>query len=472
MKILLIYPDTDPLSIIPSGLINIEPLGLEYLAGELAEHNVKILDLKIVKEWSSAVEQFQPDIVGITGTVVHTTRMLEILNNIKNMFPAATTVVGGPHATLVPDDFLSPAVDALVPYHQPAAFRSLVEAVERGRDLRGVDGILLRSNFGWEITYPLPAPNSLNHLPLPRRDLTSGYRHKYCHLVWKPVALMITSVGCPHGCSFCPCPVLTDRRVLRRQPEIFLQELEQIAEPYIYIGDDNLFFDYQNASRIAELIRRAGIKKEYYALSRADSIVKHPDLVELWAGIGLKKVFIGLESPNDDEIKALNKKGTVSENNRALEILHANNVDPLGAFIINPDYVRADFDRILEYMDRMEIYYFEFTVLTPFPGTQFYDEVKSDIISYDTRLFDLAHSLFPTRLPQNHFYRELSRLHRKAASPIRAMRINPVVSPFKRMAYFRQAPQLVRLFLSARKSYRMISCMPERNSEQTQYAKR
>jgi radical SAM superfamily enzyme YgiQ (UPF0313 family) len=279
-------------------------------------------------------------------------------------------------------------------------------------------------------------------------------------------------VGCPHGCSFCPCPVLTDRRVLRRQPEIFLQELEQVTEPYIYIGDDNLFFDYHHASRIAELIKRTGIKKEYYVLSRADSIVKHPNMVEQWADIGLKKVFIGLESPNDDEIMALNKKGTVSENNRALEILHANNVDPLGAFIINPDYVRSDFDRILEYMDRMKIYYFEFTVLTPFPGTQFYDDVKSDIISYDTRLFDLTHSLFPTNLPQHRFYRELKRLHRKAASPIRAMRINPVVSPFRRLAYFRRAPQLVKLFLSARKSYRMLSRMPEKVTRQVQHAKR
>ncbi len=257
-----------------------------------------------------------------------------------------------------------------------------------------------------------------------------------------------------------------------RQPEIFLKELAQVTEPYIYLGDDNLFFDFNHASRIAELIRSYGIKKEYYALSRADSIVKHPNLVEQWADIGLKKIFIGLESPNDDEIKALNKKGTVYENNKAIEILHANNVDPLGAFIISPDYVRDDFNRILEYMDRMRIYYFEFTVLTPFPGTPYYEKASEEIISEDRRLFDLAHSLFPTRLRQQQFYRELSRLHRRAASPIRAMQINPHVSPFRRLAYFRQAPQLARLFMSARKSYRMLSQLPERTPEHIEYVKR
>ncbi len=456
MNVLLIYPDTDPLSIIPNGLINIEPLGLEYLAGDLSDHDVTILDLKVERHWQRSIERCRPDIVGITGTVVHTRRMLAILDYVRQLHPKALTVVGGPHATLVPGDFATPQVDVLIAGQDIAGFRGLVESVDRGRSPRSVEGVMLQTNHGWTPTAPVKPLRNLDRLPIPRRELTSQYRSKYCHLFWKPVALMITSVGCPHACSFCPCPVLTNRRVLRRSPELVLQELLQIVEPYVYIGDDNLFFDYKHAMRIADLVQRAGLKKQFYVLSRVDDIIKHPDLVEKWAEIGLKKVFLGLESPNDDEIKALNKKGTVSENSRAVEILHANSVDPLAAFIINPNYTRDDFDRILEYMDRMNIYYFEFTILTPFPGTPYYDEVKHDIISQDTRLFDLAHSLFPTQLSVNRFYREFRRLHRRAASPLRAWRIKPVVSPFRRLAYLRRAPQLANLFLSARKAYREL----------------
>lgn len=454
MNVLLIYPDTDPLSIIPGGFINIEPLGLEYLAGDLNDHDVTIVDLKVEKRWRRVIEHCRPAVVGITGTVVHTRRMIAILEYVKQVDPTALTVVGGPHATLVPDDFAASQVDVLIAGQDTACFRRLVASAERGRSLIDVKGLMLRSDQGWTATEPTKPLSDLDHLPMPRRDLTSRYRDKYRHLFWKPVALMMTSVGCPHACSFCPCPVLTGRRVLRRSPELVLQELLQITEPYVYIGDDNLFFDYRHAVRIADLVRRARLKKQFYVLSRADDIVRHPDLIEKWAEIGLKKVFLGLESPNDDEIKALNKKSTVSENNRAVEVLHGNGVDPLAAFIINPNYTRADFDRIIEYMDRMDIYYFEFTILTPFPGTQFYDEVKDDIVSKDTRLFDLAHSLFPTQLPVNRFYREFRRLHRRAASPLRAWRIRPVVSPFHRLAYLRQVPQMAKLFVSARKAYR------------------
>jgi methyltransferase len=182
-------------------------------------------------------------------------------------------------------------------------------------------------------------------------------------------------------------------------------------------------------------------------------------LVEQWAGIGLKKLFLGLESPSDDEIKALNKKGTVNENNRAIEILHEHGIDPLGAFIIRPDYTRGDFDRVIEYMDRMRIYYFEFTILTPFPGTEFHNDVAGELVANDTRLFDLAHSIFPTRLPTDRFYREFSRLHRRTASPLRALRIRPVVSPFRRFAFVRMAPRMANLFWSSRRAYRLLRRM-------------
>lgn len=459
MRILLVYPDTDPLSIIPNGLINIEPLALEYLAGELPDHDVRILDMKVEKHWQRVIDEFQPRLIALTGTVVHQQRMIEVAEYAKIMCHDVTVAVGGPHATLSRHDFESPSIDAVFTGYWTSSFREFVRDIDAGRSPQPAGNMLLRRNGTWEVGENGMPPKDLDHLPMPRRELTAGWRHHYRHLVWKPVALMISSIGCPQRCNFCPCPVLTGHRVLRRMPELFVAELQQLSEPYIYVADDNFFFDYHHAMRIHDLIRDAGISKQYYFLSRVDDIVRHPDLVEKWAQIGLKKVFIGLESPNDEEIKALNKKGSVGENTRALEILHANHVDPLGAFIVRPEYTRADFDRILEYMDRMGIYYFEFTVLTPFPGTAFYEEVEHEIIHHDTRLFDLAHTLFPTQLPTHQFYREYSRLHRRASSPLRAWRIKPTVSPFHHLAYFRLAPRLVTLLIGSRRAYHDLERM-------------
>jgi radical SAM superfamily enzyme YgiQ (UPF0313 family) len=456
MKVLLVYPDTSPESVIPKKLINIEPLGLEYLAGAIPEHEVEILDMKMENPWERKIEEFQPDVVGITGTVIHTHRMLEVLRRVKELNQKTLTVVGGTHATLMPNDFNHPFVDVIIPGHRVLSFKLLLQNFEKKKSFEDIEGLALTNGDKLCFT-PVKNPvTDLDHLPLPRRDLTQKYRKRYFHLVWRPTALIVTSAGCPYQCNFCPCPVLTQRRFLKRSPELVLEELSQIKEEYIYAGDDNFFFDYQHALRIYEMIKEAGIKKQYYILSRVDEINRHPDIVEKWAEIGLKKVFLGLESFKDEELKSLNKRCTVEKNNQAIEILHKNKVDPLGAFIIQPYYKKKDFKAILKYMDEMKIFYHEFTILTPLPGTEFYDEVKNKLIFADNRLFDLAHCLLPTELPLREFYRLYSRLYRKAHSPIRALKIRPTISPFTKLRFLRLLPGLFALYYSGRKAYRNL----------------
>ncbi len=457
MKVLLIYPDTDKLSVIPTKLINIEPLGLEYLAGSIPDHEVEILDMKVENKWQEKVEEFSPEVVGISGTVIHSRRMLEILRKVKELNPNTFTIVGGAHATLMPEDFNRSYVDAIVPGHRVLSFKQLIENLERRKSLEEIEGLALPQAGRLRFTPVGNQITDLDHLPLPRRDLTEKHRKRYFHLLWRPTALIVTSVGCTHRCNFCPCPVLTHGRFLRRSPELVLQELLNIKEEYIYAGDDDFLFDYEHALRIYRLIRNAGIRKQYYILSRVDSINRHPDIVEKWAEIGLKKVFLGLESFRDEELESMNKKCSVEKNNQAIEILHRNKIDPLGAFVIQPYYRKEDFDALLEYMDKMKIYYHEFTVLTPFPGTELYDRVKDRLMHRDNRLFDLAHSLLPTDIPSDEFYQLYSRLYRKAHSPIRALRIRPTVSPFSRMRFLKLLPGLLALFHSGRKAYRSLA---------------
>jgi radical SAM superfamily enzyme YgiQ (UPF0313 family) len=267
---------------------------------------------------------------------------------------------------------------------------------------------------------------------------------------------MVTSVGCRHRCRFCPCPVLTDGKVIKRSPELVLEELRRIDEPYIYVGDDNFFADPDHAERIYELIREAGIKKQYYMLSRADSVIRRPDLIEKWASIGLRKVFLGLESVRDSELRAMNKGASVAKNNRAIAALHRFGVAPLGAFIIQPDFVEKDFDAILDYLNEHRIYYHEFTVLTPFPGTPFHEEQRGSLAIEDHRYFDLAHSVLPTKLKPKEFYRNFLGLYRKASSPMRAWRVKPELSPFPALATKGLIPRGIGLHMRSKRAYRRL----------------
>jgi radical SAM superfamily enzyme YgiQ (UPF0313 family) len=117
-KILLLYPSLRQ-EIIGYGDLGAvaEPLALEYLAAGAVRdsHEVRILDLRInPDDLESTLETFRPDVVGLTGYSMHVLRNLALCRQVKASLPQCVTVVGGHHATLLPEDFFEPEVDFVV----------------------------------------------------------------------------------------------------------------------------------------------------------------------------------------------------------------------------------------------------------------------------------------------------------------------------------------------------------------------
>ena len=115
MKILLIEPAKSPLSIGGEDLYLYESLALEYIAaGVSQDHDVRILDMRLDKDLRSILQIFQPDIVGITSYTVHVNTVQKIAKMIKKWDGKVLIVVGGHHATVAPEDFVSPGIDLIV----------------------------------------------------------------------------------------------------------------------------------------------------------------------------------------------------------------------------------------------------------------------------------------------------------------------------------------------------------------------
>ena len=116
MKILLIQPSKGSLTISGEDLRCMhEPLALEYIAsGIVKNHQIRILDMRIEKDLESVLRDFRPDVVGITAYTVHVNTAKRLFQEIKAWNPGVFTVVGGHHATISPEDFLTPSVDVIV----------------------------------------------------------------------------------------------------------------------------------------------------------------------------------------------------------------------------------------------------------------------------------------------------------------------------------------------------------------------
>lgn len=418
MKVLMIQPPLNP-NIIGAGMAFLtEPLALEIIAASIPYHDVCILDMRIDDNLNKTLDSFRPDVVAITGLTPEVYIVRKILSKIKEYDQNILTVVGGHHATMVPDDFRSDSIDAIVIGEGEVTFRELVDAYSGKKDFRQIRGLALPDNGSLKFTEKREAIDDLDQMPLPGRKLTKHYRSKYFRGKWKPMASLMTSKGCPFRCSFCAMWKFMDGKYKARSAESVVNELKQIEENYIDFAEDNALHDLKRAEKIYEIIKAEGIKKIYKLYGRSDTIVKRPDIIEKWKEIGMELILVGLESFKDKGLKNLNKHNSIRNNEEAIRILQSNGVEIAAYFIVDPDYTREDFEQLADYVMKLKLTQPIFTVLTPLPGTELYKEKYNELTTHNYELYDFAHSVLPTRLPKKDFYQCLINLYRTTYSSV------------------------------------------------------
>jgi len=437
MKVLLIQPPKAARSLLGDEYYMFEPLGLEYVAaGVGGEHEVRLLDMRIEPDVQAVLDEFTPDVVGITAYTVHVNPALKLCRQIKAACRDVLTVIGGHHATVRPLDFCRPDVDVVIAGEGVFAFRELVRRHEQRRPLDGVPG-LLQVRGAELVGEPAPFETDLDRVPLPDRTISAGYRQRYFSEWMKPLATIRTSKGCPHRCTFCALWRLTDGHYLKRTPESIVAELRTIAEPYVFFADDESMINVTGLDRLADLIAQEGIRKRYFCYGRSDTIVKHRALLEKWRAIGLARVFVGVEAFRDRDLASYNKRSTIAVNERALQILDELGIEAHANFMVRPEFDREDFRAFRRYCRSLPVSYAGFSVLTPLPGTQLFREREAQLITRDWDHFDFVHTVLPTRLPLADFYREYADLIAHAVAPRRTL-------AFIRKFPLREIPGLLR----------------------------
>jgi radical SAM superfamily enzyme YgiQ (UPF0313 family) len=248
---------------------------------------------------------------------------------------------------------------------------------------------------------------------LPRRDLTAHYRSEYFFLFDRPDTSVATGRGCPFKCNFCSVWKFYEGNTRQMSAERVLQEVEAVETDHITFVDDNFLMNYKRETAIADLLKAEGIQKRYSMECRTDSIARHPELVTQWTEIGLYAVLLGLEGASDETLKSVNKKNTAKTNDEAIKILKDHGIVIWGAFIIDPQWMPDDFRRLRDYVTEKEITHTQFTVLTPLPGTDLYNDTRDRLLTEDYRCFDTMHSVLPTKLPREEFYAQFAQLYRQ-----------------------------------------------------------
>jgi len=397
----------------------VEPLGLECVAGglELEGHQCQIVDLRIdgMEKGFERVRAFQPDIVGLQcNFTTERFRSLRLARMARKEFPHALIVMGGHDASRDPKWFLKPAIDVIVVGDGEEVMPPLVKAWEKDHDLRKIPGLLINDPSGPIDTGHAPARGNVDDLPMPARHLIREYQNEYYINFRRPLALLETARGCPFKCNFCSVWKFHESTFREKSPARVLKELEQIEAPNVFITDDIFWMNVKRGRELAKVLANSGIKKHYTIQTRSDIICKFPELIEQWRDCGRMTVFLGLEKIDDAGLKSVNKKNTADNNNKAIKILQDLGIGYTPNFIVDPSWEHEDFEKLKRWVDETGAYNSGFSVLTPLPGTDLWDEVEPDVTTRDWELFDIAHTVLPTKLPLDEFYREYAGLWQHA----------------------------------------------------------
>jgi anaerobic magnesium-protoporphyrin IX monomethyl ester cyclase len=357
--------------------------GLAHLssAAKAQGFAVDLIDLRALSGWDEFRQELQtrqPDVAALTMMSVDYNPATKAARIIKEALPQATTVVGGPHPTIMVEEVAaSPDFDYVIAGEGEITFPWLLGELRDGRrpGTRVIEG-------------EMP---DLNELPFPDRDLFLDEWRRYGYQLDSPEVpfvpdlpapflTIIAGRGCKYNCNFCqPAErMLFGRKVRKRNPSNVIAELEQLRNRYHFASfmfhDDCLTEDREWVLEFCNLYEAAGFSQPFFCQSRADIIVKNRDMVQRMSEVGLKGYFIGFESGNDRVLKFLRKGTTREKNLAAARICRTYDIKVWANYMLGlPTETKDEVLDTITMIKEIDPDWYSPAFYTPHPGSDLYD---------------------------------------------------------------------------------------------------
>ncbi|WP_422484923.1 B12-binding domain-containing radical SAM protein [Gudongella sp. DL1XJH-153] len=405
MRILLVRPPRIKQAITLGSFMFSEPLGLEMIYGVLKkDHQVRIVDMMIEEDLLKELQDFSPEIVGITSLCIDVEKVIYIAKKIKEFDENIKTLVGGTQSFLFPESFFHEEIDHIFKYTTKENLLQLMQSLKDNKvDI--IDGILSRS-----LSYHDTGQKGRSQYLSPDRESTEKYRNLYSYFGYRPAAIMELGTGCSKTCDFCLRWRIEGAKEEIIDRDIWMNDLLSIKEPTIMFIDNDLFTDDEKVKELIEVIRENGIKKNYIAYGSVAGILRHKEQVEEMASLGLKALLVGYETFSDKELINYRKKSTTDENREAAAFLKILEIDVWASFMAHPDWDRQDFKSFRRYIKELAPEISSINPLTPFPGLPMYEKYRERLLyvadDYDKWSFGQV-MIKPSKMTLKAYYKEL-----------------------------------------------------------------
>jgi anaerobic magnesium-protoporphyrin IX monomethyl ester cyclase len=368
------------------------PLGLAYLKSQLTALSVpsRIHDCTFSEfsHVSKAIERQQPAIVAMYAMITMVGNTKRMVHELRERLPETLFIIGGPLPTLFPRwfsgqfhiVFRGECDLSFAAFCNEYLTRSLSPEDISSLDFPCYPGIYREQ--GREVIDIPPVHNPqtlLSLLPLPDR---SGFDHEQYKSFWMETygytqTNIIITRGCPYSCDFCSKPVWG--QVYRKPPlDRVLAEVRDILQygyQRLWIADDSFTLDTRYLREFCDRMIKEEVPVTWTCLSRVDGL-SH-ELVGLMNKAGCVKVYLGLESGDNQTLRIMGKRTTVDDGRRSVSLFVEGGIQVAGFFMVGyPGETIESVEKTLDLALSLPLDEISINVPYPLPGSPLFNRVS------------------------------------------------------------------------------------------------
>src|SRR5215216_5568598 len=349
------------------------PQGLLVIAAYLpGRWSIRFVDENLGP--TTAADVAWADVVFVSGMHVQAPQIRDITKRAKAAGKAM--VLGGPSVSAAPEMY--PDSDYLHIDELGDGTDALIAELDRSTVPPG-------AQVRFETKERLP----LCDFPIPAYDLLPLGRYLLASLQY--------SSGCPYCCEFCDIPTLYGRQPRLKSPHQLLAEddwlVAQSVHPIVIYFVDHIFLGDRKATR-EMLPGLVGWQKKHgyplhFACEATLNLAKQRDILALMREAQFHSVFVGIETPELDALKAMHKEHNAKQPMmEAIRTLNSYGLEVTSGIILGLD---TDSDateaRLKEFIDRSNIPVLTINLLQALPKTPLWDRLaREGRIVADTNL--------------------------------------------------------------------------------------
>ena len=323
-RIMLVYPNQRWHKYDLTTTWNLSPYILCLLAAMLQDkYEIRIVDAQFYnmteEQFEKEIMDFQPDCVGIS---VLSSEYAPILDTaaaiVKRINKDIVAIAGGVHVTTQYYRVLENInIDYAVRGEGEYVLRDFL-AYLNGEGAFPEKGIVFRNNSGTVTALPPDLIQDLDALPPPNYDLidykayaNTSLRYGVDSVHIYPYARLLTSRGCPVGCSFCQVESISGNKWRPRSAGKVVDELIFLKEKYgikaFFIEDDNPFGQKKRTKEMLRLIKERNLNLKWKVAGVAVFLMDE-EIFKLMAETGCQMIGMAIESGTERILKEIIKK--------------------------------------------------------------------------------------------------------------------------------------------------------------------